>query len=121
MPTAPTRRREARTAERGRYDGAGASLLLEDTRLERARHPRVEFQRLALVVEFEPDGLDYSTCLADRHRAVGLGALLFRNDVQIIGREREGPRSVAPLRRGGIVGIAVGLHVSAEVRVLAVA
>src|SRR5436190_12095174 len=84
---------------RGRTRGDSFILLLECLRLERSRDARTKLGGLALVVEIEPDGLDYSTRLVDRHASIGFGLLRLWNDMQVFGFERHGTRSLMA-RRG---------------------
>src|SRR5438067_4426390 len=69
----PQSRREAQ--RRSRERGGSLMSLLEILRLESAGDARMELRRLALVVQVEPDGRDYSTRFADRHGPVRLGPL----------------------------------------------
>jgi len=81
---------------------------------------RPDAHALGLVVEVEASAADYSTRLLDRHRLVGLHALFLREDMQDLGRQRH--RAAAALARLGRlrIGVALDLHVTLEIAMLAV-
>src|SRR5204863_8777246 len=86
------------------------SSLLESLRLERSRNARTKFGGLALIVEVEPDGLDYSTRLVDRHAPIGFRLLGLGNDVQIFGLEGNGACGVVILCTARLFGLAMRAH-----------
>src|SRR5438876_492772 len=102
---APSSRHPAITTARPQtFKRLGISLL-DRLRLKGPGNARTELRGLALVVELEPDALDYSTRLADRHGSIRFGALRFWDDMQIVGFECDRAGGVMVLHGGPAFGL----------------